>query len=54
MLKELKTRFLKDNLILTAAVGAGKATIDAGYEIAEISKYLDFVNLMAYVILSLI
>lgn len=29
----------KPQLMLTAAVSAGKGTIDAGYEIAEIAKY---------------
>jgi len=35
-------------LMVTAAVSAGKATIDAGYEIAEIAKYLNFINVMTY------
>ncbi|XP_050952236.1 acidic mammalian chitinase [Labeo rohita] len=35
-------------LMLTAAVAAGKGTIDAGYEIAEVAKYLDFINVMTY------
>ncbi|XP_023654002.1 acidic mammalian chitinase-like [Paramormyrops kingsleyae] len=35
-------------LLVTAAVAAGKGTIDAGYEIAEIAKYLDFINVMTY------
>nr|AKN52392.1 chitinase [Bostrychus sinensis] len=35
-------------LMLTAAVSAGKGTIDAGYEIAEIAKYLNFINVMTY------
>ncbi|XP_043081275.1 acidic mammalian chitinase-like [Puntigrus tetrazona] len=38
----------RPRLMLTAAVSAGKGTIDAGYEIAEIAKYLDFINVMAY------
>eukprot|EP00066_Takifugu_rubripes_P011713 XP_011600979.1 PREDICTED: acidic mammalian chitinase-like isoform X2 [Takifugu rubripes] len=38
----------KPRLMLSAAVSAGKGTIDAGYEIAEISKYLDFINVMTY------
>ncbi|XP_078098321.1 acidic mammalian chitinase-like [Mustelus asterias] len=38
----------KNRLLLTAAVAAGKQTIDAGYEVAEISKYLDFISVMAY------
>ncbi|KAJ7331855.1 hypothetical protein JRQ81_014035 [Phrynocephalus forsythii] len=35
-------------LLLTAAVAAGKATIDAAYEISKINEYLDFINLMTY------
>ena len=32
----------KDRLLVTAAVPVGKATIDAGYEIAAIAKYEAF------------
>ncbi|XP_061191555.1 chitotriosidase-1-like, partial [Saccostrea echinata] len=35
-------------LLLTAAVAAGKSTIDKAYEIDLISKELDFINLMSY------
>lgn len=35
-------------LLLAAAVSAGKSKIDAGYEVSEISKSLDMINLMAY------
>ena len=35
-------------LMLTAAVAAGKLTIDAGYKIAKIGKFLDILNLMTY------
>eukprot|EP00794_Sanderia_malayensis_P010199 gene10199-11247_t len=38
----------KDRLLLTAAVSAGKATIDKAYEVDKISKTLDFINIMAY------
>ncbi|XP_014849997.1 PREDICTED: acidic mammalian chitinase-like [Poecilia mexicana] len=38
----------RPRLLLTAAVAAGKGTIDEGYEIADVSKYLDFVNVMTY------
>ncbi|XP_056017877.1 chitotriosidase-1-like [Ostrea edulis] len=35
-------------LLLTAAVAAGKSTIDNAYEIDLISRDLDFINLMSY------
>ncbi|XP_024149531.1 chitotriosidase-1 [Oryzias melastigma] len=35
-------------LLISAAVSAGKGFIDAGYEISELAKYLDFVNVMTY------
>merc|ERR1712168_725505 len=38
----------KERLLMTAAVGAGKPTIEAAYDIAEIAEALDFINLMAY------
>uniref|UniRef100_A0A8C2HFW1 chitinase n=1 Tax=Cyprinus carpio TaxID=7962 RepID=A0A8C2HFW1_CYPCA len=38
----------RPRLMLTAAVAAVKGTIDAGYEIAEIPRYLDFINVMTY------
>lgn len=38
----------RPTLLLTAAVGAGKETIDAGYEIEPVAAALDFINLMAY------
>ncbi|XP_035243184.1 acidic mammalian chitinase-like [Anguilla anguilla] len=38
----------RPRLMLSAAVSAGKGTIDAGYEIAEVGKYLDFINVMTY------
>ncbi|XP_029994665.1 acidic mammalian chitinase-like [Sphaeramia orbicularis] len=38
----------RPRLMVSAAVAAGKGTIDAGYEIAEIAKYLDFINVMTY------
>ncbi|XP_033943544.1 acidic mammalian chitinase-like [Pseudochaenichthys georgianus] len=38
----------KPRLLLTAAVAAGKGNIDNGYQIAQVSKFLDFINVMAY------
>jgi chitinase len=35
----------RPRLMLTAAVAAGKDTIDGGYEIAQISKYKPFIFL---------
>uniref|UniRef100_A0A3Q1J848 chitinase n=1 Tax=Anabas testudineus TaxID=64144 RepID=A0A3Q1J848_ANATE len=38
----------KPRLLLTSAVAAGKGNIDNGYEIADVSKFLDFINIMTY------
>lgn len=38
----------KSRLLLTAAVGVGKSVADTAYNIPEMSKYLDFISLMAY------
>ncbi|RNA08689.1 acidic mammalian chitinase-like [Brachionus plicatilis] len=46
--KELKAAFKPHNLILTAAVAAGEKYIRSAYELDEIHKYLDFINIMAY------
>lgn len=35
-------------MVLTAAVSAGKGTIDPAYNIPEMSKSLDLINVMAY------
>jgi len=46
--KDLKEAFLPHKYLLTAAIGAGKATIDISYDVASMYKYLDLVNVMAY------
>ncbi|XP_062283114.1 acidic mammalian chitinase-like [Scomber scombrus] len=38
----------RPRLLLTAAVAAGKGYIDNGYEIADVSNFLDFINVMSY------
>ncbi|XP_067387545.1 acidic mammalian chitinase-like [Emydura macquarii macquarii] len=38
----------RPRLLVSAAVSAGKGTIDAGYEIAQIGGLLDFINVMTY------
>jgi chitinase len=48
LLRELKQAFKADNLLLTAAVSAGKHFMDDAYDIPEVSKYLDLINVMAY------
>lgn len=45
---ELSTAFKPLGLLLTAAVGAGKKTIDAAYDIPNVCANLDLVNLMSY------
>ncbi|XP_036415322.1 acidic mammalian chitinase-like [Colossoma macropomum] len=53
--KELKEAFAAEakstgqsTLLLSAAVPAVKEIIDDGFEISEIAKYLDFINVMTY------
>lgn len=48
LLRELKQAFEPYNYLLTAAVSAGKWFIDPAYDIGQVSKYLDLINLMAY------
>ena len=48
LLKELKEEFEKKGLILTIAAGASESTAKISYNIKEISKYVDFINLMTY------
>uniref|UniRef100_A0A3Q3A6V7 chitinase n=1 Tax=Kryptolebias marmoratus TaxID=37003 RepID=A0A3Q3A6V7_KRYMA len=38
----------RPRLLLSAAVAAGQEIINRGYEIAEVSRYLDFINVMTY------
>ena len=48
MKKELKEAFSEHKLLLSAAIGAGKATIDISYDVPNMYKHLDFVNVMCY------
>lgn len=54
LIKELKAEFSQEaqsgqeQLLLSAAVSAGKVALDKGYDIAQISKDLDFINLLTY------
>ncbi|XP_014809103.1 PREDICTED: acidic mammalian chitinase-like [Calidris pugnax] len=38
----------KPRLMVTAAVAAGISTVQAGYEIPELGKYLDYIHVMTY------
>ncbi|XP_064646971.1 chitinase-3-like protein 1 [Lineus longissimus] len=53
--KELRVAFEADairtgrpRLLLTAAVGVGKETSEKAYDIPQLAKYFDFINLMTY------
>ncbi|CAD6225809.1 GSCOCT00005737001.2-RA-CDS [Cotesia congregata] len=48
LLKVMRPKFDQEGLILSAAVAAAESSAAKSYEIVEISKYLDFINLMAY------
>lgn len=42
------TRTGKERLLLTAAVGAGQATVDTAYEVDKMNIHIDMLNLMTY------
>ncbi|XP_006834283.1 PREDICTED: chitinase-3-like protein 1 [Chrysochloris asiatica] len=54
LVKNLKAEFSKEaqsgkeQLLLSAAFPAGKVNIDIGYDVPQLSQYLDFINLMTY------
>lgn len=48
LVKELKEAFAPKGYILTAALGAGKATMDSAYDLTKLSRYLDFLHMMCY------
>ncbi|XP_011156409.1 probable chitinase 2 [Solenopsis invicta] len=48
LVKELKDAFRNYHFSLTAAISAVSSTINIAYDIPEISKYLDYIHIMAY------
>ena len=48
LVQELSIAFKSRGYLLSAAVAAGKSKIDMAYAVPELSKYLDFINIMAY------
>ncbi|XP_068227286.1 probable chitinase 10 [Palaemon carinicauda] len=46
--KELKTAFEPEGLLLTAAVGASEALAMSSYDVPTLSQYLDYIHLMTY------
>ena len=55
LIKELRLAFegehksaKKPKLLLTAAVPASYEAIDSGYDVPELAKYLDYINVMTY------
>ncbi|XP_077556585.1 chitinase-3-like protein 1 isoform X1 [Haemaphysalis longicornis] len=48
LLRELSQEFKPYGLLLTAAVSAGKHFLDPAYDVPQVSKYLDLINVMAY------
>lgn len=48
LLKELHSAFAPHGFLLTAAVSPGKPTIDRAYDVPQLSRYLDIINLMSY------
>ncbi|KAH9416601.1 Cht9p [Dermatophagoides pteronyssinus] len=48
LLRELKQAFEPKGYILSSAVAAGKHFMDPAYDVPQISKYLDLINVMCY------
>lgn len=48
LVKELSEAFQPKKYLLTAALGAGKETMDAAYDLSKLSRYLDFIHMMCY------
>jgi len=48
LLADLNAVFSRNNLLLTAAIGATAQTMDISYNIPMMYKYLDFVHVMCY------
>jgi len=48
LMAELRAEFDKHGYLLTAAVSAGAPVIQAAYNVPNLAKYLDFINIMAY------
>ncbi|XP_063982354.1 chitinase-like protein 3 [Diachasmimorpha longicaudata] len=48
LLKLMRSRFDEEGFLLSAAVAASASSAWKSFDIPEISKYLDFINIMAY------
>ncbi|CAG0900587.1 unnamed protein product [Darwinula stevensoni] len=48
LLRELKAAFRPHGLLLTAAVSAGKSTIDTAYDVPAMAESLDIISVMVY------
>ncbi|KAH8339656.1 hypothetical protein KR067_012162, partial [Drosophila pandora] len=48
LVRELSQAFRPRGLLLSAAVSPNKKVIDSGYEVPELSKYFDWIAVMAY------
>ena len=48
LLRELHDAFQPQGYLLSVAVSAGKPTIDTAYDVPQVSKYVDIINLMTY------
>lgn len=48
MVRELSIAFKPKKLLLSSAVSPSKTIIDKGYDVAELSKYFDWIAVMTY------
>ncbi len=48
LVRELSAAFKPKGLLVTAAVSPSKKVIDEGYDVPELNKYLDHINVMVW------
>lgn len=48
LVRELSAAFKPKGLLLSSAVSPSKTVIDAGYDVAQISQYFDWIAVMTY------
>lgn len=50
LLREIRLEFIRERrgFVLSVAVAAPKTIVDISYDVSELNKYVDFINVMTY------